>query len=279
MGKIDLRVDDSNVVRRKIAMGTWNQPKDCQVYGYLEIDITDLLPKMKKFSEQIGRKINLNHVVGKAITICFQNRPELNGLIRGNRVYLRKHVKLCYLVNMPSPDGDVKKNNLSACGIDYAEDLKISEFARVMEEKAEAVRKGRNKEIKQNMDAFKFIPWCLVKAYMNFASFLIYGLNFDLEKFGIPKDPFGSVIITNIGSLGIDVAWAPLVPYARTPMVVTICGASDKPWIHEGEIKIRKILPIACTFDHRFADGAQMARMTEDFKKCLNEPEKYLFDG
>lgn len=279
MGKIALTQDNSNAVRRKIAMGTWGQPKDCQVYAYIDLDITELMPKMKAFSEKVGTKITLNHVIGKAIAYCFDHRPELNGLIRGSKVYRRKHTKLCYLVNIPSKDGDIAKNNLSACGVDKAETKKISEIAKEMAKKAEDVREGRDKELKKNMDAFKVIPWCLVKAYMNFASFLIYGLNMNLSWMGIPKDPFGSVIITNIGSLGIDLAWPPLVPYARTPVLLTICKATDRPWVVDGEIKIRKIMPVTCTFDHRFVDGAQMAKVADDFKMCIADPEKYLFDG
>jgi len=46
----------------------------------------------------------------------------------------------------------------------------------------------------------------------------------------------------------------------------------DKPWVVNGEIKIRKILNIVYTIDHRIGDAALAVRAFKILKKCLENP-------
>ncbi|MBL6989940.1 MAG: 2-oxo acid dehydrogenase subunit E2 [Bacteriovoracaceae bacterium] len=280
MGKIKLKQLEGVSPFRKVAMGTWSTAKDPSVYGIIEVDVEPTLAAMEQYSKTHSTKITLNHVIGKATAYCLNRRPELNGMIRGSKIYLRQSVKLNYLVNIPgdgSKDDKVKKATLSNCSIDFAERKSILEIANEMKEKVERVKTKQDDELAKNLNAFALMPWWMSKHYLNLASFLIYGLNLDLSFLGIPSDPFGSVMITNIGSLGIDKAWAPIVPYSRVPLLLTVGAISKRPWIIDDQIVIRKILPICITYDHRFVDGVHAAQMFKDCKQCFAEPDKYIF--
>jgi hypothetical protein len=50
----------------------------------------------------------------------------------------------------------------------------------------------------------------------------------------MPKDAFGSAMVTHVGSMGLDAAFSPLVPYSRTPMLVAVGAAKPRP-IAEGD--------------------------------------------
>jgi len=282
MGRIQLKKLTNCSPFRKVAMGTWKTAKDPSVYGILEIDVDELLVKIETFSQEHGIKITVNHLIAKAVAYCFQNRPELNGLIRGSRIYLRQSVNIVYLVNIPGDGKDkVSKAVLSSCTIEEVEKKTIVQMAKELEEKVQRAKRKEDKVMQNNMKPFEIMPWWMAKYYLSFASWLVYGLNWDLTWLGIPKDLFGSVIITNVGSLGgdgIDLAWSPIVPYSRVPLLLTICAITKKPWVVDDKIVIRKILPITITFDHRFIDGAHSSQMAKDFKKCFAEPEKYLLD-
>ena len=261
---------------RKIAMGTWSTAKDPTVYGQVEIDMTKVLSVLPDYCKKHDIKITPAHLVGRAITYCMRKRPEINGMIRGKKIYLRDHVALFYQVNIPGDGKDkVKKANLAGTVIHEAEKQTLSGIANILKEKASKVKNGEDKEIKKNMNMFKYIPWSLTGLYLDLISWLMYGLNLNLGFLGVPKDPFGSVMITNVGGLGIDMAWAPLVPYSRVPLLLTVGATSDKPWVKDGELCVRKILPIGVTFDHRLIDGVHAAQMAADFKKCFEEPENY----
>ncbi len=264
---------------RKVAMGTWRTAKDPSVYGLIEVDIVKTTEAMEAYSQKHKIKVTLNHVIGKAMAIILKLRPELNGLLRGSRIYLRDSVSLNYLVNVPGQGDDhIKKASLSSCTIHHAETKSVAEIAGELSAKVESVRANKDLFVSSNMAVFKIMPWWLSRYYLSFSSWLIYGLKLNLSWLGVPSDPFGSVMITNVGSLGIDYAWPPLVPYSRVPLLITICAVQRKPVVCENdEIKARDILPLTFTFDHRFVDGIHTSHMAKALRDIFADPNKFLF--
>ena len=53
------------------------------------------------YSQQHGVRITPSHLVAKAISHCLKVRPELNGLLRRGKVYLRRNVSIFFQVNVP----------------------------------------------------------------------------------------------------------------------------------------------------------------------------------
>ena len=264
---------------RKIAKGTWKDAKDPTVYGQVYVDMTEVDKQLPAYQEKHGVKITPAHIVGRAVCHCMSIRPEINALMRFNKIYFRKHAALFYQVNIPGEgDEKVKKANLSGAVLHEAEQMTLAGIANALKEKAGKIKTGQDKEMKKNMNMFKLIPWSLTGLYLDFVSWLLYTLNLDLRFLGVPKDPFGSVMITNIGGLGIDMAWAPLVPYSRVPLLLAVGAASDMPVAENGQVVVKRMLPIGVTFDHRLIDGVHAAQMAGEFKKCFAEPEKYLFN-
>jgi len=47
---------------------------------------------------------------------------------------------------------------------------------------------------------------------------------------------------------------------------------TEKPWVVNGEIKIRKILTIVYTVDHRVGDAALGVKTFKNIKKILENP-------
>ncbi len=276
MGHIKLTPVPSSPFR-KIAMGTWRTAKDPTVYGIIEIDMLKANLFSENYSKQHNIKITPSHLVGKAAAFCLKQRPEINGMIRGSQIYLRDTVNIFFQVNVPGRGADkIKDASLSGCTVEGAENLSLADLSRKLNEKADKVRTGKDPELAKNIALFKYIPWQLTGLYLDLASWLIYGLNWNLSFLGLPKDPFGSLMITNVGSLGIDMAFAPLCAYSRVPLLLTVGAIQPKAWVVDGKIEVRPILPVTVTFDHRLIDGIHASKMAADFKKCFAEPEKYL---
>ena len=85
------------------------------------------------------------------------------------------------------------------------------------------------------------MPYFLLRPFLRLLSFLCYTLNLDLRGLGIASDPFGSLMITNIGSLGLDTAYAPLVPFSRVPILFAIGEAKDQVLVENGQVIVGKI--------------------------------------
>jgi pyruvate dehydrogenase E2 component (dihydrolipoamide acetyltransferase) len=76
--------------------------------------------------------------------------------------------------------------------------------------------------------------------------------------------------ITNYGHFGGTFA-TPVINYPD----VAILGSgriSDKPWVKDGQIVIRKILPLSLTFDHRVTDGVDASLFLSRVIGYLEDP-------
>jgi pyruvate dehydrogenase E2 component (dihydrolipoamide acetyltransferase) len=79
-----------------------------------------------------------------------------------------------------------------------------------------------------------------------------------------------SFTITNYGHFGGTFA----TPVINWPDVAILGFGriSERPWVHRGEIAIRRILPISLTFDHRITDGADAAEFLGKVARYLEDP-------
>lgn len=79
-----------------------------------------------------------------------------------------------------------------------------------------------------------------------------------------------SFTISNFGQFGGGFA-TPIINYPD--VAILGCGRiADKPWVVNGEIAIRKILPLSLTFDHRVTDGGDATRFLSRVAGYLEDP-------
>ncbi|VVB90064.1 2-oxoacid dehydrogenases acyltransferase (catalytic domain) [uncultured archaeon] len=82
--------------------------------------------------------------------------------------------------------------------------------------------------------------------------------------------------ITNIGSIG-GIYSTPIINLPDVA-ILGVHRIRDLPRVVDGEIKIRKILPLVLSFDHRALDGAQAARFMNTLIDHLKDPDLLLLD-
>ena len=86
-----------------------------------------------------------------------------------------------------------------------------------------------------------------------------------------------SFTLTNYGHFGGTFA-TPIINWPD----VAILGFGrivERPWVHRGEIVIRKILPLSLTFDHRVTDGADAAQFLGKVLRTLEDPALLFIEG
>jgi pyruvate dehydrogenase E2 component (dihydrolipoamide acetyltransferase) len=86
----------------------------------------------------------------------------------------------------------------------------------------------------------------------------------------------GTFTITNIGPLG-GTALMPAINYPEVA-ILAMGKAQDKPVVRDGQIVIRKMLPLTMAFDHRIADGADAARFVTEMTRELSDPSLLLLE-
>ncbi len=86
----------------------------------------------------------------------------------------------------------------------------------------------------------------------------------------------GTFSITNYGVFG-GTYGTPIINYPETA-ILGIGRIIDAPLVVDGTIKVRKVLPLSLTFDHRAYDGAVAAKFLRDLVRLLENPEELLLN-
>jgi pyruvate dehydrogenase E2 component (dihydrolipoamide acetyltransferase) len=86
----------------------------------------------------------------------------------------------------------------------------------------------------------------------------------------------GTFTITNVGPLG-GTALIPAINYPEVA-ILGMGRVQEKPVVRDGEIVVRKMLPLTLSFDHRVADGADAARFVSEMVRELSDPNLLLLE-
>jgi pyruvate dehydrogenase E2 component (dihydrolipoamide acetyltransferase) len=90
------------------------------------------------------------------------------------------------------------------------------------------------------------------------------------RKITIEEMKGSTFTITNYGHFGGTFA-TPVINYPDVAILGT-GKISDKPWVRDGQIVIRKILPLSLTFDHRVTDGVDASLFLTKVIGYLEDP-------
>jgi hypothetical protein len=150
------------------------------------------------------------------------------------------------------------------------------EIGRELRERATAIRTKSDAETARGARSMAALPSWFVGFATRAGGYLSYDWNLDLRRFGIPHDAFGSVMVTNIGTFGIPVGYAPLLELSRVPIIMTLGAVRDAPSVHEGQLCIRKRVTIGVAFDHRVMDGQQAGTLARTFTRVFEDPKAVL---
>jgi len=84
----------------------------------------------------------------------------------------------------------------------------------------------------------------------------------------------GTITITNVGVFGVDSGTPILSPGEAA--ILAFGQVRDMPWVHQGELAIRKVTTLSLSFDHRIVDGALGSAALRDVGSMLEDPVRML---
>jgi pyruvate dehydrogenase E2 component (dihydrolipoamide acetyltransferase) len=272
---------------RKLALGAWGPPRSPTAYGVLDLDCENALVWAARAREATGEKITLTHVVGKAAALAIASAPETNGFASLGRLMLRDTVDVFFQVAFFDQDHTQPRStesatrrdaNLAGVKVDGADKKSVVAIAAELRERSRAIRTRAHDETVRATKLVGRLPGPLTSMAANFGAFLSFDLGLDLSRLGMPFDPFGSCMVTNVGVFGIEGAWAPLVSFSRTPICITLGAVHEVPAVVEGAIVARRHVSIGVAFDHRVLDGYQAGVMARRFQAVFARPAAELGD-
>lgn len=273
MGNVRLRRLKRISTFRRLALAAWGPPLDPTIHGSLEIDATAALAYLAELRGRGEVKATLTHVVGRALAKVLAEHPELNVLIRWGRFYQREDIDIFFQVAL-QPNAELGAVDLSGVVVRNADRKSVLEIAGEFATRVQRVREDRDPELAGMRKRLGQIPPLLLRPVQAVLDFVQY--SFNLRVPGLPRDAFGSAMVTNIGMFGMRWAYAPLFPPSHCPIVVVIGAVHSKPCVVTDaggeQIAIRPILPLHASMDHRVLDGVQAARVASRLEHLLLHP-------
>ncbi len=259
---------------RRLAIGTWQTAYDPSIYGSMELRMERALAYIDAFRKRTGKRLTLTHLVAKAVAAALAACPEANAVLRFNRIWLRKRIDLSVLV--VQTDEGAGKVDLAACTIREADKKTLYQFATEVDEQVRRVRERKDAAMEKGKSTVAKIPFLLLNLFLKAVALFSYTFNWNLEWAGIPRDPFGSATITNIGSLGLDTGFVPLVPYTRVPIFIAPGAVRDAPVVENGAVVPGKVMRLCATLDHRLIDGYHASVLSKTVHDYLERPFEHL---
>lgn len=249
---------------RKIATATWGWPEDPQVYGRVEFDAAPILEAIDVLRQRTGARVTPTHLLVRALALAFRDNPSMNTRLARGRFHPRESVDVFVIV--ASGGGD-----LSGVKVRRADEKTASEIAEELDRRADEARAGRG-ELDRAKRMMEILPRSILRLSLRLSAFLTSNLRMNLSWMGMPREAFGSAMVTNVGVFGIAEGWAPLSPVYRVPMILLVGEIERRPWVVGDEVRPHPVLPVTATIDHRWVDGYGLAGVAETFKKYLTNP-------
>lgn len=253
---------------RKLAGASWGPPNDPQFYGDLDIDAASLLAYLNVIRQRTGVHATVTHAVVRAVGHALSVAPQLNVRLARGREYQRESIDVLVIVAV----GDDELTGVKVTAVDSKS---LADVAAEVERRVAAIRSGTDVEFGRTKRMLTILPPRVLRPAMKVAAWLTSDLNLDLARAGLPRQAFGSAMVSSIGMTGVTHAYSPLAPYYRVPFLVLVGAVTEKAVVRSGHVVARPILTMTATFDHRYVDGIQAAALADAAKAYLANPAAF----
>jgi len=252
---------------RKVASSIYRRPVDSKIFGSVEIDITDLELFIAE-KRKNGIKATLTHIfILAAARALKQEVPELNTFIKRGNVVKRDHIDVMVSVLL-------RDSKMGSVLIKDADTLTLNELVRVMKDEINKSRKGDENKTMQMKDKLARIPWPVRGWVYRVIKTVTMDWGFSFPSLGLSANSFGSFVVSNIGSLGLDMGYPALFPSSNVSFVLILGGVNRKPAVVNEQIVPRTILSLGAALDHRVVDASHGGLLFRYLKNVVNNPHQ-----
>lgn len=255
----------AQAVRRKVAVATWVAPTEGRLMTRLEIDAAPIQAYVDSRRAAGARGLTIMHVVGAAAAKAVHSVPAANAAVIGSRIRPFEDVSVGFAVDIG------QGTDLAPCKVHQADTLTPAQIADRVWSGVKQLREGTHDGFNTSTRVATYVPGFLMRPMMLATSTILGGLG--LPVLGQEGNPLGSVFISNVAPLGVEEVFLAPVPFARTPVYISIGTVTDRAVVRDGVVTVVPQLTLCMTGDHRLVDGVQCAIYFDALKRFLADPD------
>ena len=257
---------DYNSNWRKVASTIYKKPTDSKIFGIVELDVTEL-EKYVAQKRKEGVKTTLTYlitlIIGRGIR---QDVPELNTYVKRGRIVQHNQVDATVSVLLPGGQmGSVKVEN--------ADQMTTAEISDIIGKNIANSRKGNENDAMKSKSLLAKLPWPFRNWLFKIYKIITINWGISVPGIGLDSNSFGSFMVSNIGTVGLDTGFASLLPSSNISFVFVLGTVNKKPVVINDEIVIRRVMLMSSTLDHRVVDGSHGGTLFRFIKQIAKNPE------
>ncbi len=251
---------------RKVASTIYKKPIDSKIFGMVELDVTELeryVAEKRKEGVKTTLTYLITQIIGRGIR---QEVPELNTYVKRGKIMQREKVDATVSVLLPGGQmGSVK--------IENADQLTTAEVSVFIGKKIAESRKGDENDAMQSKSLLAKLPWPIRNWFFKIYQTITIHWGISVPGIGLDSNSFGSFIVSNIGTVGLDTGYGSLLPSSNISFVFILGSINKKPVVIDDKIEIRRVMWLSSTLDHRVVDGSHGGRLFRVIKRMAKNPE------
>ncbi len=263
----DMKNEQFNNSWRKVAAAIYRKPVESKIFVSVEVDITDVEEYITRKRKE-GLKITLTHIITLAIARALNDKvPELNCYIKRGNVVKRQKVDAMVSVLLG-------EDQMTSVLVPDADKVSLSEVAEILNKSIRDSRSGNERKTMESKGMVARFPWPLRNWIVKIARTISVSWGLSIPSVGLSPDSFGSFVVSNIGTIGLDTGYPALFPMSNVAFVIVMGGIFKKPWVVNDKICIRRVITISTAIDHRVVDASSGGRLFRYIKDILRHPEQ-----
>ena len=237
----------------------------CYYDDYVKVDA--LLDYIDKAREHFH--CDMSHCLVAAASIGLHDNPTMNQFIAGKRLYKRNHVAVTFTMKRKKLHKEAK---LAAVKMRFDDRHEaFAEICKRINDKIGYERTDSETYTDKELDILTALPRPLLDGAMSVVRWADY--NNLLPKSFIENDGFfTSMVIANLGSIGMAPAFHHLYEYGTCPLFMMVGRIEDRAVVVDGKVVAQKTLPLRWSYDERIDDGLTAKYGMASVRGALENP-------
>ena len=256
----------AQALRRKVAVATWRAPVEGRLMTRLVIDADPVQAYVDSRRAAGAKGLTIMHVVGAAAARAVEAVPAANARVLGSRIVPFDDVSVGFAVDIG------QGTDLAPCKVPAADTLTPAEIATAVWAGVRQLREGVHDGFNLTTRVAAWVPGPLMRPLVMVSSLWLGGLAKPL--LGQEGNPLGTVFISNVQPLGVEEVFLAPVPFARTPVYLSLGVVTERAVVRDGAVQAVRQFTLCLTGDHRLVDGVQCAVYLDALKRYLADPEQ-----
>ncbi|MCB9786910.1 MAG: 2-oxo acid dehydrogenase subunit E2 [Deltaproteobacteria bacterium] len=215
---------------------------------------------------------DVTHCVVGAVAYGMHQNPSMNRFEKGRRLYQRKKVWLTFSMKRKKLN---RKAKLSAVKKEMPPGESFKSMCDRINETIQVERSDAVTYQDKELGLLSRIPRPILEVGVKLLKALDY---YNLLPAGFIENDamFTSMFIANLGSVHMAAGYHHLYEWGTCPLFVMVGALEERPMVEDGQVVIRKVLPLRFTYDERIEDGHNAGYGIKSVVTALENPFEYL---